>query len=55
MKHVVCYSRYNPNEITYEYDYDDTPEIETPEMLDRCYHDDDDDFDLDAWLERQTF
>lgn len=45
MKHVVCYNRFNPTEIAYEYDYDDTPEIETPEMIDRCFHDYDDDDD----------
>lgn len=54
MKHVVCYSRYNPNEIAYEYDYDDTPEIETPEMLDRCFHDDDD-VDFESYYERKRF
>lgn len=42
MKHIVCTrtDRFTGEvEITYEYDYDDTPEVETPEMLLRCYHD----------------
>lgn len=46
MKHVIC-TRSDPfypgYEVAYEYDYDDTPEVETPDMLLRCYHDFDDD------------
>ena len=42
MKHVICYRNDEPNDIAYEYDFDDTPETETPEMLLRCYHDIDD-------------
>ena len=42
MKHIVCTrtDRFTGDvEVTHEYDYYDTPEVETPEMLLRCYHD----------------
>lgn len=48
IRHVVCYSIFNPNEICYEYDYDDSAEQEDLAMLNIGFYDDDED-DIDSW------